>query len=63
MTTIPRLLLHAGGAGAIFYGYDRMKGLQIHQEMAAQYGGSWQYLTIQGYVYLHGRSKKHTKVG
>ncbi|EKM82775.1 hypothetical protein AGABI1DRAFT_68712 [Agaricus bisporus var. burnettii JB137-S8] len=46
--TIPRLLLHAGGAGTIFYAYNAIQGLQIHEVMASQYGGSWQYLTIQG---------------
>lgn len=47
---IPRLVLHAGGSGIIFYGYSSLKRLQVYMEMEAQYGGFWQYLTIQGYV-------------
>lgn len=48
--TLPRLILHTGAAGIIFYGYNSLKRLQVYPEMEALYGGFWQYLTIQGYA-------------
>ncbi|KXN85483.1 hypothetical protein AN958_11287 [Leucoagaricus sp. SymC.cos] len=48
-----RIILHAGAASIIFYGYNGLKQLEVYPEMTAQYGGFWQYLTIQG-IYLSG---------
>lgn len=41
-------MLHAGAAGIICYWYNNLKRLDALSEMTAQYGGLWQYLTIQG---------------
>lgn len=51
--TLPRIILHAGGGGIIFYGYNSLKRLEVYPDTTAQYGGFWQYLTIQG-IYLAG---------
>jgi len=48
-----KIILHGGAAGIIFYAYRNLHQLQVYPLMEKQYGGSWQYLTIQG-TYLAG---------
>ncbi|KAF9453243.1 hypothetical protein P691DRAFT_801584 [Macrolepiota fuliginosa MF-IS2] len=52
-TAFPKIILHAGAAGTIFWGFHSLKQLPVPPETRAQYGGFWQYLTIQG-IYLAG---------
>ncbi|KAJ7751955.1 FAR-17a/AIG1-like protein [Mycena metata] len=42
------VLLHVGAISAMTYGYNSLHGLGLSSWIATQYGGHFQYLTIQG---------------
>lgn len=45
-----KVILHAGAAAVMAYGYNALGTLPINVVVETQYGGHFQYLTIQGYV-------------
>jgi len=44
------VLLHSLSASIMAYGYNSLKILPIDSLISTQYGGHFQFLTIQGYV-------------
>jgi hypothetical protein len=47
---MPRFLLHSVSVAIVTYGFNSLDKMSIDEWIRSQYGGHYQYLTIQGCV-------------